>query len=57
MNELIKRLSEPSTYAGLAGIAVILGIEPETYTQWGLAAAGLCGFIVTVFMAEKGGAE
>ncbi len=45
METLIKRFSEPSTYAGLAGLALILGINAEQFAAFTEAAAGLFAFI------------
>ena len=55
MNFIINRLREPSTWSGIASIAVALGlgIPPgalEAVTQIGVGLAGLAG----VFLAEKG---
>ena len=52
MKYLIERLSEPSTYAGLAGIAVILGLSAEEFQDYANAIAGVFAF-VGIFLGEK----
>lgn len=49
---IIKRLSEPSTYAGLAGLALVFGVSVEDFEAWAAAAAGLFGFIA-IILGEK----
>lgn len=51
MNALIERLKEPSTYAGLAGIALIVGINAEQFQEYVSAVAGVFAF-VAMFMKE-----
>ena len=50
-----KRLSEPSTYAGLTGIMGMIGVNvPEgmgQFISWGLAS--IFG-VMSIFMSEKG---
>lgn len=53
MRKLIRRLKEPSTYAGLAGLALLLGITTETFDMYANAAAGLFGF-AAILMGEPG---
>lgn len=53
---IISRLKEPSTYAGLSGLAVTLGISGELYNAAAVALAGIAG-LVAVLLAEKGSAE
>jgi len=55
MKTLILRLSEPSTYAGLAAVAAVLGYSSEQYASYAAAAAGLFGF-VAIMLGEKGNA-
>ena len=54
MKKVLRRLSEPSTWAGLAGLATLLGMSMEDYTQAVLAFAGTAGFILAVVVGEKG---
>lgn len=56
MTKLINRLKEPSTYAGLAAVAVALGIGAEDFETWAAAAAGLFGF-VAIIMKDIGADE
>lgn len=53
---IISRLKEPSTYAGLSGLAVALGISGELYNAAAAALAGIAG-LVAVLLAEKGKPE
>ncbi len=48
MKHLIARLKEPSTYAGLMGIAIVLGISTEDFTTYINVLAGVFGFISIV---------
>ncbi len=54
MKAIIDRLAEPSTYAGLAAVAVAVGVSTEQFQIYAAAAAGLFGFIA-MFVKEKGG--
>jgi len=54
MKRLLKMLSEPSTYAGLGGLAVILGMDMETFNQIVLAVAGGVGFVASIIIKEVG---
>lgn len=62
MERLIKRLTEPSTYAGLAGIAAGIGAvgkvnEAETVATMistnGPALGGMLAGLLAMFMGEK----
>ena len=50
---LINRLKEPSTYAGLAAVALVLGYSAEDFQTYANAAAGLCAFL-SIILAEAG---
>lgn len=52
MKALLLRLSEPSTYAGLAGLAVVLGMTAEEYMTYAAALAGVFSTIA-VILGEK----
>ena len=52
MKALLLRLSEPSTYAGLSGVALALGLTTEDFQGYANAAAGVCGF-VAILLGEK----
>jgi hypothetical protein len=49
---VLSRLKEPSTYAGLSGIALAFGISTEFYSAVSAAAAGVAG-LIAVILAEK----
>jgi Flp pilus assembly protein protease CpaA len=45
---LLARLKEPSTYAGLSGLALAFGVSTELYTAASTALAGAAGLIAVV---------
>jgi hypothetical protein len=49
---ILSRLKEPSTYAGLSGLALALGVSGELYNAAAAAIAGVAG-LVAVILAEK----
>ncbi|KKM17738.1 hypothetical protein LCGC14_1672770 [marine sediment metagenome] len=53
MYNLISRLKEPSTYAGLAAFALALGVTNAEFMGWAAGAAGLFSFI-SVFVKDPG---
>lgn len=53
--QIVARLAEPSTYAGLAGIALALGVSQPLYSAISAAAAGIFG-IVAIVLKETGNA-
>ena len=50
---LLYRLKEPSTYAGLAGVALAVGISTDQFDMWVAAIAGLAGF-ASIILKEIG---
>lgn len=53
MKALIERLKEPSTWAGLGGLAVALGMTQESFNELVMAVTGAVGFVAAVFLGEK----
>lgn len=53
---ILSRLKEPSTYAGLSGLAMALGISTHMYEAAAVAVAGIAG-LVAVILAEPGKPE
>jgi hypothetical protein len=49
---ILARLKEPSTFAGLSGLALALGISGELYNAAAAAIAGVAG-LLAVILAEK----
>jgi hypothetical protein len=49
---ILSRLKEPSTFAGLSGIALALGMSGELYNAVAGAIAGVAG-LVAVLLADK----
>ena len=49
---ILLRLKEPSTYAGLSGLAMALGVSTHIYEAASVAVAGVAG-LVAVILAEK----
>lgn len=52
-NWLLDRAKEPSTYAGLSGLALALGLGEAEWSAIGTAAAAVFG-AVAVVIAERG---
>jgi len=50
---LLERLKEPSTYAGLAGIALAIGISNESWTIVSTAIAGIAGLVAMLLNERK----
>jgi hypothetical protein len=50
---ILARLKEPSTYAGLSGIALALGVSGELYSAASAALAGLAGLVAVVLSDQK----
>lgn len=48
-----ERLKEPSTYAGLAGVALALGVSEALYGALSAAIAALAG-VVAIVLKERG---
>jgi hypothetical protein len=49
---LVNRLKEPSTYAGVASLALALGLTDAQWQAISAAVAGLAG-LAAVFLMEK----
>lgn len=52
VNFALSRLKEPSTYAGLSGLALALGVSDELYSAASAAIAAVAG-LVAIVLAEK----
>jgi len=52
-NAVIKRLREPSTWAGLSVLGVVFGLPPGTIDLVGQVVAGVAG-LVAVVIGERG---
>jgi len=50
---ILDRAREPSTYAGLSGLALALGLSDAEWSAIGTAAAAVCG-AVAVVITERG---
>lgn len=53
---LLNRLREPSTYAGLAGLALALGISSDAWGTISTAVAGIAG-VIAMLLHDKRAAE
>lgn len=51
VNFILRRLKEPSTYAGLSGLALALGVSGELYGAVSTAIAGVAG-LIAVLLAD-----
>lgn len=49
LNYILARLKEPSTYAGLSGIALSIGLTTELYTAVAGVVAAVAGLIAMLF--------
>lgn len=49
---LLARMKEPSTYAGLSGLALAFGVSNELYAAASTALAGVAG-LVAVVLADR----
>lgn len=49
---VLNRLKEPSTYAGLSGLALALGVSGELYSAASAAIAGVAG-LIAVLLSDK----
>lgn len=49
---ILARLAEPSTFAGLAGLAISAGLSAPQFQAISAAIAGIAG-VIAVFLAEK----
>ena len=54
MKIVLQRLSEPSTWAGLGGLALLLGLSQEDWMQYTAAVTGAAGFVLAIIFGEKG---
>jgi hypothetical protein len=52
LDYVLSRLKEPSTFAGLSGIALAFGVSSELYGAVSAVIAGVAG-LVAVILAEK----
>ncbi len=50
---ILDRLKEPSTYAGLAGVAGAIGMSEPMYGAITAAVAGICG-VAAMVLKERG---
>jgi hypothetical protein len=48
VNFILARLKEPSTYAGLSGLALALGVSGELYSAASAALAAVAGLVAVV---------
>lgn len=54
LNLIIKRIKEPSTWAGLAALGVIFGLPPGTVEAVGQVLGGVAA-LAAIALPEKGG--
>lgn len=53
MRYLVKILSQPSSYAGLAGLALALGLSQPAYDHFSQAAAAVFGLVAFLLSDPK----
>lgn len=56
LTTIINRLREPSTFASLAGLFLLLGVSYEEFETYSLALSGLFAFI-GIFLKEGNNEE
>lgn len=49
---ILSRLKEPSTYAGLSGLAMAVGVSTDLYNAAAVAIAGVAG-LIAVILSDK----
>ena len=52
VNFVLSRLKEPSTYAGLSGLALALGVSGDIYAAASAAIAAIAG-LIAIILAER----
>tara|TARA_Y100000593_G_C4132838_1_gene248285 strand:+ start:453 stop:617 length:165 start_codon:yes stop_codon:yes gene_type:complete len=50
---ILDRLKEPSTYAGLSGIMIAIGLTAEQWTMISTAAAAVAGLVAMILREKK----
>lgn len=50
---ILKRIREPSTWAGLAVLGTVFGMPPGTVEMFGQVVAGVAG-LAAIFLSERG---
>ncbi len=53
MFKILNRLREPSTWAGLSALGLLIGVPPGTFDAAGQIIAGLSG-LAAIFLPESG---
>lgn len=56
MKALIARLSQPSTYAGLAGVALAFGVTDNQFQAYAAAAATIFSLVAVALNETNGSA-
>lgn len=51
--KLAARFKEPSTWAGLGGSAMLIGVSQQEFDAWVAAVSGVCLFI-SIILKETG---
>ena len=50
---LLERLKEPSTYAGLSGLMIAIGLSTEQWSVISTAIAGVAGIVAMILKDKK----
>ena len=53
MRRVWLRLSEPSTWAGMSGLALLFGLSAEEWSAWSQGLAAICA-LAAMFLRERG---
>lgn len=57
MKSVFKRLKEPSTWAGIAGLAVLFGVDPEKANLIVQAIGGVAAALAVIIPEKKAAVE
>ncbi len=53
MFNILDRLKEPSTYAGLSGLMIAVGLSAEQWSMVSTVLAGLAGLVAMILKDKK----
>ena len=51
---ILDRLKEPSTWAGIAGLAMVAGLSMETYELYATAITGVAALLAVILKEQTG---
>lgn len=54
---ILRRITQPSSFAGLAGLALLAGQTVDNAQAWGQAVALVCGLLAVAVDEGQGGSD